>query len=88
MNKRGIAEHVDWVIAVAIFFVYLTIILTFFKPGIKPMINPNTLLNIVEDNFKQDVTWTLVKTPIFLYSVQYKSSDGKTGRNNRGVGDG
>src|SRR3989344_8323280 len=76
MNKRGIAEHVDWVIAVAIFFVYLTIILTFFKPGIKPMINPNTLLNIVEDNFKQDVTWTLVKTPIFLYSVQYKSSDG------------
>lgn len=74
MDKKGIAEHVDWVIAVAIFFVYLTIVLTFFKPGIKPMINPNSLLDIVEENFKEDVTWTLVKTPIFLYSVKYEAN--------------
>ncbi len=71
MDKRGIAEHVDWIVALGIFFVYLTIILTFFKPGVNPMVNPDTLLNIVEDNLRQDVFWTVSKTPLFIYSVQY-----------------
>jgi len=43
MNKKG--THVDWVISMGIFTVYIFALFIFLRPGIKPVYRPVTLLD-------------------------------------------
>ena len=50
MKKRG-AIHVDWVISMAIFFIYLIVLLVLIKPSYKPRFEGEVLTNMVKDEF-------------------------------------
>ena len=76
MQKRGLAD-VDWIIASGVFLVSLVTVLIFIKPGIIPLHSSDSLLDLIENNFKKDllaedgkltggVYWTVQQTPIFL----------------------
>ena len=66
MFKKGIGGHVDWIIGIGLFLIYVAMLFAFFKPGITDVFEPDTLLDIVEDGFTADSAWELQKTPIFL----------------------
>ncbi len=66
MNKRGVGGHVDWIIGIGLFLVYVALIFAFFKPGIEEVFQSDTLLDIVETNFHMASTWNLTRTPLFL----------------------
>lgn len=83
INKKG-DGHVDWIISIGIFLVYLLGMFVLIKPGVMPVYDYDTLLDIVEEHFKEDVKvvkdgdiltdfgglyWTLYKTPLFVESV-------------------
>ena len=70
MNKRAIAEGIDWVIAFGLFITYITLVFVFFKPGITDFYNQETLVTLVQDNFIEDTTWEISKTPIFIAPIE------------------
>src|SRR3989338_5758273 len=76
MDKKGITDHIDWIIGIGIFLVFLGLILTFFKPGVKDVFEPDTLLDILEENYLNDkdftksAMWQITKQPVFLEGVQ------------------
>ena len=78
MDKKGITDHIDWIIGIGIFLVFLGLILTFFKPGVKDVFEPDTLLDILEENYLNDkdftksAMWQITKQPVFLEGVQVK----------------
>ena len=71
MLKRGIGGHVDWIIAMGLFLVFITSLFVFFKPGITPLYQPEILLNIVEKNFINETELRITKIPIFVQSISY-----------------
>lgn len=64
MNKKG--THVDWVISMGIFLVYVFALFILLRPGIKPVHRPITLLNILEENFEKEVMWAVKMVPLFI----------------------
>jgi len=75
MNKKG--DHIDWIISIGIFLVFLMTIFVILKPGIIPEYKNDLLFSIVEENLKNEgrdlitndylgIYWTLYKTPLFV----------------------
>ena len=62
MNKKG--THVDWVISMGIFIVYVFALFILLRPGIKPVHRPVTLLNVLEEGFREEVMWTVKVVPL------------------------
>ena len=50
MNKKG--GHVDWVISMGIFIVYIFALFILIRPGVRPIYRPVTLLNNLQENFE------------------------------------
>ena len=71
MEKKGIASAVDWIIAMGIFLVYFGLVFVFFKPGVSETFDSQTLLDLVENKFVENTTWSMTKTPIFLDAVSH-----------------
>ncbi|MEK6904300.1 MAG: hypothetical protein AABW87_01780, partial [Nanoarchaeota archaeon] len=70
MNKKG-DVHVDWAISMGIFLISVIALFVIFKPGIKPIYKETVLLDIVEDEFRKNVTWTVKKLPVFIENLGY-----------------
>lgn len=80
-NKKG-DGHVDWIISIGIFLIFLLSIFVIIKPGVEPNYDYNTLLDNIEEHVKGDFKieslfdiskfdfegfyWTLYKTPLFF----------------------
>lgn len=64
MNKKG--THVDWVISMGIFTLYVFALFLFLRPGIKPVHKPVTLLDALERHFNEEVMWEIKKVPLFI----------------------
>jgi len=64
MNKRG--SHADWAISMGIFLIYLLVLFIIIRPGIEPIHNENTLLDIAESKFNKDVKWVVKMTPLIV----------------------
>lgn len=75
MNKKG-DGHVDWIISIGIFLVFLLSIFVIIKPGIEPNYDYNTLLDNLEEHVKGDFNWAsdyfggfywnLYKIPLYI----------------------
>jgi len=65
-NKRGVGSGIDWVLGVGIFIMSITFIFILFKPGVTPVHDQETLLNIVQDGFENSVSWEITEVPIFI----------------------
>ena len=50
-KKKGMSAHLDWVIGGALFLVYLALVFVFFKPGVTPVFDDDTLIDVAEQNF-------------------------------------
>src|SRR3989338_4848371 len=61
MNKRG-ASHTDWAISMAIFIMYILLLIIFLKPGVAPIYKPEGLMQLVEDNFFEETSWVVRET--------------------------
>lgn len=75
-NKKGIGTQVDWVIGMGIFLVYLSLTFIFFKPGIKPVFDDDTLQDIIKDKLTESTYWKIDKTPLFVEQVKFKLTMG------------
>lgn len=73
-GKKG-DVHVDWAISMGIFLVAVIAIFVIFKPGIKPIHKENVLLDIIEDEFRRNVTWTVNKLPIFIEGLGHLTNN-------------
>ena len=60
------ATHIEWVISMGIFLVFIISLFTFLKPGYKQPFASDTLLKILEDNFNNEVYWTIKSTPLII----------------------
>ncbi|MDD5650987.1 MAG: hypothetical protein PHF86_11315 [Candidatus Nanoarchaeia archaeon] len=76
MNKRGIANHIDWIIGISIFLLYIVFVIITLKPGVQPLNEGTVLLNMIQDNFISDVSWSITKIPL---KVNICPSSGITG---------
>ena len=67
LNKRGIGQDIDWIIGIGLFILSITFIFILFKPGIMPVFDSQTLLDITQDGFNNDTNWVITTVPIFIY---------------------
>lgn len=63
-NKKG--SHVDWAISMGIFLVYIIGMFILLRPGITPVYKPEGLLEILENEFSEEVMWEVKEIPIIL----------------------
>ena len=75
-DKKGIGHEVDWILGVGLFIMSVAFIFILFKPGITPVHDSQTLLNIVQDGFEDSVSWEIVQVPIFMAPI-YDQAKGK-----------
>lgn len=69
--KRG-ASHVDWVISMGIFLVYVVALFVFLRPGVTVEHKPLAMLDLLENNIKNEVYVNLKETPVHVESCWYK----------------
>ncbi len=63
--KKGFS-HVDVMISVGIFIIYIGFLLITLKPAIIEEYDDDYLINIVKNGFTADVYWTLEVVPLFI----------------------
>ncbi len=64
--KKG-AMHLDWVISIAIFLIYILFFFLFISPFYKsPTQEGVIMLDILEDNLREEIYWDITKMPIFI----------------------
>jgi len=61
MEKKG-AIHIDWVISMAIFIIYLLLLLVLIKPSYKPSFEGDVLVDIIKENFIKENNVEVYKT--------------------------
>src|SRR3989344_8877171 len=61
--KKG-SMHLDWMVSMSIFLVFLLMILIYFKPGAEPAYQKDYLLPIVEANFRNSTYYSIERLPI------------------------
>ena len=67
--KKGLT-HVDWTISIALFIVYILVIIIIFKPTIiKEEYTGEFLSSIVEQGFKDYSYVNIERTPLFIEAV-------------------
>ena len=69
MNKRGM-DYIDWTLSIGIFIVAVIALFAFLKPGLKPEYEADNLINIVETNLLNNITWKVKSTPLFITNLQ------------------
>ncbi len=67
INKKGIGQEIDWILGVGLFLISIIFIFIVFRPGITPVYDAKTLLDIVQDGFIEDISWNITTVPIFVY---------------------
>ena len=65
MEKRG-ATHIDWVVGMGIFIMYILLLLVWIKPGYKPVFEEGSLINIVKKHIEEDLSVEVGKTLLIL----------------------
>src|SRR3989338_4697839 len=68
MEKRGIGHHLDWIIGISLFILYILFVIVTLKPGVQPLQKGSTLVDIVQDRFMQNVIWKVTKVPLSITS--------------------
>ena len=71
--KKG-ATHVDWVISMGIFIVFLLIVLIFLKPGVEPIEKEDTLLDILNIGFDNMTKYNIEKTPLIIIPINVENN--------------
>lgn len=61
MKKRG-ETHIDWVISLGIFIVFILLLLVWIKPGYEPKYEEETLIDVIKNGIENDFTWEVSKT--------------------------
>lgn len=74
IQKKGVAEGVDWMIAAGIFLIYLGLVFVFFKPGVKPIYDYEELATLVGNNINKDLVWNMTKIPVFTKPIAFDES--------------
>ena len=69
MEKRGIGHHLDWIIGISLFILYILFVIVTLKPGVQPLQKGSTLVDIVQDRFIQNVTWNITKLELNIKSA-------------------
>ncbi len=54
LNKKG-SIHIDWVISMGLFLIYVVVLFILIKPGYYAEHNPESLFNIIETNFAKSI---------------------------------
>lgn len=76
MNKKG--SHTDWVISIGIFLVYLVGLFILLRPGVTPVYKPEFLLENLERNFMNNVSWEVSEIPLFVEKCIEDTRGGNT----------
>lgn len=63
-------SHLDWAISMGIFIVAILTIFMFLKPGSEPLYPKESIMPVVENNFVNDVYWTVKKVPLIINNCQ------------------
>ncbi|MAG50886.1 hypothetical protein CL621_04605 [archaeon] len=64
--KKG-TIHLDWVISIGIFLLYILFFFVFITPFYKPDTQEGVnTLDILEDNLRKEVYWNITRMPIFI----------------------
>lgn len=64
--KKG-AIHLDWVISIGIFLLYILFFFVFITPFYKPDTQEGVImLDILENNIRKDVFWNVTRMPVFI----------------------
>ncbi len=61
MEKRGIGHDLDWIIGISLFILYMLFVIVTLKPGVEPLHKGDTLINIIQDRFIQNVSWSITQ---------------------------
>lgn len=77
-NKRGIGSEIDWILGVGLFILSVTFIFILFKPGIVPLQDSETLLDILQNGFDGYSNWEIIRVPIFIAPI-YLDYEGRSG---------
>lgn len=74
MFKKGAGIHVDWAISMGIFIISIITLILLLRPGVKPLFDTKTLLNLVEDKFNNETIWRVKMIPLHVMKLdsQYK----------------
>src|SRR3989344_5426000 len=73
MNKKGAGIHVDWAISMGLFVISLITLILLLRPGVKPLFDTSTLLNLVEERFNTQTLWHVRMTPLHVYKLDCES---------------
>ena len=65
MNKKGVS-HVDFVISLAIFLIYIFGIFLYIKPNFGVVYSNERMVEVIRDNFEEEVYWVVKKVPLFV----------------------
>ncbi len=74
-GKKG-GVHTDWIISAGIFLVYIFSLFIFIRPSAAPDYDSDVLLNIIEENLKNEIYVNVSMTPVFkkqngLYEMSF-----------------
>lgn len=72
--KKG-AVHLDWMISMGIFIMFLLSMLVFFKPGAESAYGRDYLISILEDNFKSSTFYSIERIPININGLDINDAD-------------
>lgn len=75
MGKRGVS-HIDWVISMGIFIVYVILLIVFLKPGVSPINKPEGLITLLEQKFFEETTWVVRESVIDITNCAPVPVDG------------
>lgn len=74
--KKG-ASHVDWVISMGIFIIYIIALFIFLRPGASVEHKPQALLDLMEEEVKNEIVVNLKETPLYVdYCIPYTVAGG------------
>lgn len=63
-NKKG--DHVDWALSMGIFLLYLIGLFILLRPGITPVYDSSGILQILETNLMNNITYEVREIPIII----------------------
>ena len=54
-NKKGVGNEIDWIIGIGLFLLSIMAIFVLFKPGVNPVYDYSTLIDIVNENMNNNL---------------------------------
>ncbi len=79
LNRNG-AIHVDWAISMGLFLVYITVMFVLIKPGYFVENKPESLFNIIDNNFVKSITTNVKEIQLV---VERCVGQGQAGQNSK-----